>query len=75
MTRTFSRLVGRNKNGSAKAITVNQRECKITKSITQEGYVAKCLKCGACGEPSAIPETATLECKQGEEENDPTESE
>lgn len=72
MTRTFRRLLSRNADGSTNKVTVKNRECKIAKSITPEGYVANCLKCGAKGEPSPIPETATLECKEGEEENVPS---
>lgn len=67
MTRTFRRLMSRNADGSTNKVTVNNRNCKITKSITPEGYVAQCLKCGSKGDPSPIPETATLECKQGED--------
>lgn len=67
MGRTFQRLVAQNPfKSSTNQVTVNKRECSIARSITPAGWVAKCTKCGTVGEPSPLPETATLECPKGD---------
>lgn len=63
MSRTFQRLVSNRPDGSTTTTTVKSSQCKISTKITASGYVASCATCNSTGNPSPVPETATLECK------------